>query len=102
MQKVLFNINGRQRRAANKIALYSSILVLTIASVFLFCANKIEYLNSIKNLETIKNQQVISQSSYYTKRLVDIIDRYRISHQEEKVDKWSQPQSLRLIFQLKV
>ena len=59
LSRVTFNLNGIQRKAVNKFALYSSILALMIISVFLFSANKLEYSKSQQNIQSIKEQQII-------------------------------------------
>ncbi|WP_206749629.1 hypothetical protein [Synechococcus sp. N19] len=88
MRKGLFNLSGKQRNRANRIALLSLIIILTITSVFLFGANKIEYSRSQMNLDHVKEQQIISPDNYYTQHLIDLINRFRSSLKGEEESDW--------------
>ena len=95
MSRVTFNLNGFQRKAVNKFALYSSILALMIISVFLFSANKLEYSKSQQNIQNIKEQQIVSQFNYYTPHLVEQINRFRTY---KNASSWEPPSNTEIDF----
>ena len=95
LSRVTFNLNGIQRKAVNKFALYSSILVLMIISVFLFSANKLEYSKSQQNIQSIKEQQIIPQLNYYTPYLVEHINRFRTY---KNASSWEPPSNTEIDF----
>ena len=94
LSRVTFNLNGIQRKAVNKFALYSSILVLMIISVFLFSANKLEY-SKYQNIQNIKEQQIVSQFNYYTPHLVEQINRFRTY---KNASSWEPPSNTEIDF----